>query len=120
MAFWISLIILLLPSDEKRQAEFYSKAAGALTWTMTFCERNGETCAKGGEFWTSFKAKAEFGGKVLADLVHGSISSGVETVANPTKQAPQQPTVSPASGYGSLSPDDLTQKWRGPIKSPRG
>lgn len=116
-AFWVGVVILLLPSDERKQAELYGKAASAVSWAATFCDRNAETCAKSGELWQVFKGKAEFGARMAFDLVQKGLSN-IEPVSAPSAgQAPTQPQ--PASDRGTLSPDDIRNHWRGPPSKPR-
>lgn len=118
-AFWIGVVILLLPSDERKQAELYGKAASAVSWAVTFCDRNGETCAKSADVWQSFKHKAEFGARMAFDLVQRSMSS-IEPVSAPSAgQLPPDGRVQPAVERGTLAPDDLTSRWRPPLPKPR-
>ena len=67
-AFWLSLIVLLLPTDPAQQARFFATAEKGVVHVATFCERNGATCVKAGEYWEGFKEKAEFGGRVAWNL----------------------------------------------------
>lgn len=120
-AFWVSVIILLLPSDERKQAELYGKAASAVTWAATFCDRNAETCAKSAELWVIFKQKAEFGARMAMDIAQRSLS-GVEPVSVPSAAQPPQSgsdRPQPATDRGTLAPDDLRNQWRGPPQKPR-
>ena len=118
-AFWIGVVILLLPSDEKKQAELYGKAASAVAWTATFCDRNGETCAKSADMWQVFKHKAEFGARMAFDLVQRGASS-IEPVSAPSAgNLPNDTRAQPASDRGTLAPDDLTSRWRPPLPKPR-
>ena len=46
-AFWLMIIVLLLPTDERQRSEVYGTAQAAVHDLATFCDRNPETCAKG-------------------------------------------------------------------------
>jgi hypothetical protein len=46
-AFWLMILILLLPSDDKQRSEVYGTAEAAVKDVTGFCERNPEPCAKG-------------------------------------------------------------------------
>lgn len=118
-AFWVSLVILLLPSDEKRQAELYGKVVMAVNWTVTFCDRNGETCAKSGDLWQTFKHKAEFAGQLAADLLQRGLRADVEPLAKSETPAPAVHTEPASAGRGTLEPDDLSLRWRTNPKGPR-
>jgi hypothetical protein len=114
-AFWISLVILLLPSDERRQAELYGKAVAAANWTLTFCDRNPETCVRSGELWQTFKVKAEFAGQVAGDL----IQRGLRGDTTPAGTVPTEARTEPAASRGPVPADDLSLRWRGQPKPPR-
>ena len=118
-AFWIGIVILLLPSDERKQAELYGKAASAVSWTVTFCDRNGETCAKSADLWQGFKHKAEFGARMAFDLVQRGMSNAEPVSAPLAAPLPHEGRVQPASERGTLNPDDLTSRWRPPLPKPR-
>ena len=45
IAFWVALIVLLLPSDKERQAQLYRTASDAVHKAATFCDRGGEVPA---------------------------------------------------------------------------
>lgn len=94
-AFWISLVVLLLPSDERRQAELYQRVSSAAEWTFTFCDRNGPTCTRGGELWQVFKQKAEFGARIAGDLLQQGLRRGPEPVAVPPAEPRHEPVVAP-------------------------
>ncbi len=111
-ALCISAVILLLPADERRQAELIGKAQAALHWTVTFCDRNGGTCAAGGDLWQTFKAKAEFAGRLAGDLIQRGTSS-LEPVSVTAPETRPEPRVEPAVGRGTLSPRDREPVWRG-------
>jgi hypothetical protein len=114
MAFWIGLVVLLLPTDERQQARLYGAATAAVERVTTFCDRNGKTCAAGSDLWASFLKKAEFGARMAFDLVTNRSSGGRDEDA---------PRVEPASAKGkverkpaprgTLTPADLTPPWRG-------
>lgn len=93
-AFWLGVAIMVLPSDEKRQTELYGKAASAVHWTATFCERNDALCAQGTELWRAFRQKAEFAARMTGDLVEKAAARRLEPVAAPAADA--APADSPA------------------------
>jgi hypothetical protein len=88
--FWVGLAVMVLPSDSRKQEELYGKMASAAHWTMTFCDRNGATCAKSVELWQVFRQKAEFGARVVADLVDKGMKGKLEPLAVPGGETPGQ------------------------------
>lgn len=107
-AFWLSLVVLLLPSDAHQQEKLYRTASDAVTHAATFCDRNRTVCTKGSDYWGAFKLKFEFGSKLLVDLVS-------ERVFGSQRTAPMQSSVAPVSH--TLTPNDVTPAWRGPSRS---
>jgi hypothetical protein len=81
LAFWLGLLLLLLPSDPQQQARLYAAATAAAERVTTFCDRNGRTCAIGAEVWANLVKKAEFALRLVGDLVGG----------RPAPQAPSPP-----------------------------
>jgi hypothetical protein len=110
LAFWLGIVVMLLPSDEQQQARLYGTAATAIERVTTFCDRNASLCAKGAEAWSTFLKKAEFGARLVGDLV----TSGGRP--DPTAlTAPRKTSANADAGRrGTLSPMDLQPEWRGP------
>ncbi len=110
----LGLGVLVLPTDEASQARVYSSAKTAMSWTMTFCERNGSTCTQGQQAWVIFKKKAEFGAKMAFDLISDRNAPTVDTSLTLQKPITSQPgAVMPARG--TLKPGDLEPAWRGKV-----
>lgn len=115
----LGLGVLVLPTDEASQARVYSSAKTAMSWTMTFCDRNAATCTQGRQLWAVFLKKAEFGAKMAYDLIsERNAQTAAQTVdapaATPSKVAPNHPaTMLPARG--TLKPSDLEPSWRGKV-----
>ena len=87
---------MLLPSDPAQQERLFHTASTAVHHTATFCDRNGEVCAKGAEHWATFRKKLDFAARMAMDLA----SDRVTGASAPTQMRPQ-PTSS------SLVRDDL-------------
>jgi hypothetical protein len=119
LAFWLALLVLLLPTDAAQQARFTSFASTALERLTTFCDRNARTCDAAVAAWSNFLRKAEFGVRLVGDL----LGAGGRQISE------QSPDLPPAlekrrdkrlgKADGTLSPSDLYEApWRGP-KRPR-
>ena len=48
IAFWIALIVMVLPSDREQQARLYQTATETMHRAATFCDRNAKLCEQGG------------------------------------------------------------------------
>jgi hypothetical protein len=106
LAFWLGVAVLLLPTDAQQQARLYTTATSAVERATTFCDRNPATCTAAASAWTTFLKKAEFGARLMGDLIS---SSGRQ--APDASQPPRQNTSEPR---GTLSSTDMQPAWRGP------
>jgi hypothetical protein len=122
LAFWLGLLVLLLPTDERQQARFYSTALATVERATTFCERNTQACAIGAQLWAMFLKKAEFGARMAVDLVSSGGRSDEGAASQPLART--EPTGSPTrvrpkaepklqGERGTLTPSDLSPAWRG-------
>jgi hypothetical protein len=119
LAFWLGLLVLLLPTDAQQQARFSTFAGNAMERLTTFCDRNGRTCAAGSEVWATFLKKAEFGVRLVGDLLGAGGRRTAEAGpqgAPPAAAPPGAPRDRPAANpRGTLRPSDLYQPpWRVP------
>src|SRR5215471_13335608 len=98
VAFWLGLVVLLLPTDERQQARLYNTALATVERATTFCERNAQACTVAAQLWATFLKKAEFGARMAVDLM----SSG----GHPDVEGSQrgQPPRSPAHTRGKAEP----------------
>ena len=118
VAFWLGLVVVLLPTDERQQARLYNTAVTTVERVTTFCDRNAQACAAGAEFWATFVRKAEFGARMAVDLVSSGGRKEPETAPSPVRAEPEAPRGRPdprlhPSQRGTLSPADLAPAWRG-------
>jgi hypothetical protein len=128
MAFWVGVVVLLMPTDERQQARVYGTAVAAVERVTTFCDRNPQACAAGAELWATIVKKAEFGVRMAIDLATSSgrkeeesapartqpasVKARPETKVEPKPEARQEMRV-PAAVRGTLTPADLAPAWRG-------
>jgi hypothetical protein len=123
MAFWLGLLVWLLPTDEHQQARLYTTALATVERATTFCERNPQTCTLAAQLWATFLKKAEFGARMAVDLVSSggrkdesaapqppARSEPIGTAPHPKAKA--EPKL-PAANRGTLTPTDLAPAWRG-------
>lgn len=110
----IAIGVSLLPADREKQEQLYQRAAAAANWTLTFCDRNADTCEKAETLWTDFAAKAQFGAQLALDVVRDSDagnSIGDKPQAARTSYRLEPPA--PNEKNGTLRPSDLKPDWRG-------
>jgi hypothetical protein len=118
VAFWLGLVVLLLPTDERQQARLYGTAVATVERVTTFCERNPQACAVGAEVWATFLRKAEFGARMAIDLVTSSGRRDEERPAPGVQPSNARQAVDPEA-RGTLTPSDLTPAWRGQVQRTR-
>ena len=124
LAFWLALLVLLLPTDAQQQARLSNVANSAMGRFTSFCDRNGKTCTAGGDLWSTFLRKAEFGVRLVGDLlgaggrqapapdVRSDVAPGMPPNMAPP---PQDRRTGRADRRGTLTPSDLYRPpWRGP------
>jgi hypothetical protein len=119
MAFWLGLVVLLLPTDERQQARLYNTAVTAVERATTFCDRHAQACTVGAEVWAAFVKKAEFGARMAIDLIGSSGRKDEEAGAARTQPASvkTKPESRPSpEPRGTLTPADLAPAWRGSVQ----
>lgn len=112
LAFWLGLVLLLLPlglkgSDGQAVSVFdaFGAAQAVVADMRGFCERQPQACAVGGQMATHLAEKAQVGAKWLYQAL-GSEHDGAPA-ATPGS------TPAPASGALDLTPQDLLPTWGG-------
>jgi hypothetical protein len=126
-AFWLMIIVLLLPTDQQQRSEVYGTAQAAVHDVATFCDRNPETCARGKDAFSLFVQKAQFGARMLMDLINGR--TGADDQDSPaqdedTRSPEASALFAPASfdmsasdmsaSQDTLNPEDREEAWSGP------
>ncbi len=114
-AFWLIIIVLLLPTDERQRSEVYGTAQAAVNDVATFCDRNPETCARGKDAFAVFVQKAQFGARMLMDLISGGSGTGEgPQQGSETSPAFEPAHLDPGGSQDTLNPADLEEAWSGP------
>lgn len=111
LAFWLGVVVLLLPADEQQQARLYGTASTAVERVTTFCDRNAKTCAMSAEAWSTFLKKAEFGVRLVGDLLSTSGRQDPDALQPPRQNMSANGKI---DSRGTLSPMDMQPTWRGP------
>ena len=117
-AFWLMIIVLLLPTDAQQRSEVYGTAQAAVNDVATFCDRNPETCARGKDAFSVFVQKAQFGARMLMDLINGRTESGEEEAPSSEARSLFEPASfdvsAPQASQDTLNPEDREEAWSGP------
>jgi len=113
-AFWLSIVVILLPSEKPAPApqvgatEAVSAATAAMSDVRRFCVRQPDACAVGSQAATAFGQKAQSGAKMLYEFLNDR--------AGPTDTGSvgARPATGAQKSQHTLTPDDLAPAWRGP------
>lgn len=104
-AFWIALVLLLLPLGLKGTSgqdvsvfDAFGAAQAVLADARGFCERQPDACAVGGQMVSHLAEKAQAGAKWVSDTLSSHNSN-----AGPGASAAQSPQ--------DLTPQDLAPAW---------
>jgi hypothetical protein len=126
-AFWLVVLVLLIPTDKDQQNQIYGTAQTAVSDMAGFCDRNPQTCATSQEAFAVLVQKAQYGANMLMGLVETQTASfGATTpsvVAMPgdpgimpvPAAVPLEPTTWDSNvTQDTLSPQDREAAWGGP------
>ena len=122
MAFWLTVILALLPSGGSQPTptinvsalEAMSAAKATVTDMGSFCGRQPDACSVGSQAAVAIGHRAQAGAKMLYDYFNehfGSQDAG--TTAN-AANGTGLPLPTPRPSQHTLSPADLAPGWRGP------
>ena len=122
MAFWLSVIVLLVPTGKVQSpgaassvsaVEAVSAAGAAVADMRHFCERQAEACSVGAQAAVTFGQKAQAAAKMLHDFLTEKLSP-VETGSIGSNADGKTPRASAKFWQNTLAPADLATGWRGP------
>jgi len=124
MAFWLGVVLVLLPSGGTKEASSGSaqgpaistgeavSAAGATFYDMRhFCTRQPDACAIGAQAAVAIGHRAEAGAKMVLDFLnerYGSRATAADGSKDSTKSLVGKPS------QNTLTPTDMTPAWRNP------
>lgn len=122
MAFWLTVILALLPSGGSQPTpklnvsavEAMSAAKATVTDVQSFCDRQREACTLGSQAAVAIGQRAQAGAKMVYDYFSqhlGSHSGGAADGAS--AEATPLPLARPSSQH-TLSPNDLAPAWHPP------
>src|SRR5215813_2665756 len=122
-AFWLTVVALLLPGDDKHPAapapdigaaEAVSAASAAVSDMRQFCARQPEACTVGSHAAVALGQKAQTGAKLLYEFLNERM--GPNETGSVAARAAGQPAAAGAvvPSQNTLTPSDLAPVWRGP------
>jgi hypothetical protein len=115
MAFWLGLVLVLLPAGGSEPvrgpnvgaAEAVSAASAAVSDMRQFCARQPEACTVGSQAAVSLGHRAQAGAKMLYEFL-------TERFARHETESATGKAGAPARTQDTLTPADHIPAWRGP------
>ena len=128
MAFWLGLVLILLPSGSSQQvpasevgaSDAISAASATVGDLRQFCTRQPDACTVGSHVATTLGYKAQAGAKMLYDFLTetlapketGSLAGG--SLSHSSKAAAMDKASTEKTSQNTLTPADLAPAWRAP------
>jgi hypothetical protein len=119
MAFWLGVILVLLPSigtepaPKMQVGEAVSAARATVSDMRQFCERQPEACVIGSDTAVALGHRAQAGAKMLYELLNEKLGPMQTGTANP-KDGSATPLPPRRPAQHTLAADDLTPAWHPP------
>jgi Family of unknown function (DUF5330) len=118
-AFWLGVVLILLPSGGSQPAPKSQVSAGEALWAAKvavtdmqhFCERHHDACAVGSQTVVTLGRRAQAGAKMLYEFLSDQFGPNEPSAARATGSV-LLPTAKPSQN--TLRPGDLAPAWRGP------
>jgi hypothetical protein len=121
MAFWLSVILLLLPSSGGSQRAANVSATDALSAAKaimadlrSFCERQREACAIGSLVVVAIGHRAQAGAKMIYDYLTDRFGPAETDAMGSVSNARSMPQSASGASNDTLLPADRVPNWRAP------
>lgn len=118
-AFWIFLILLLIPTSDKEKSDFYIAAGRTISDLSNFCERNPDVCERTGAMLETLMRKVRDTTVMIEDMLREAGSEGEAMRLAPGQSGEARLAPTGSGGQNTLRPDDLRPAWRGPAPADR-
>jgi hypothetical protein len=130
MAFWLGLVLVLLPigsaqrsstGNDVSASEAISAASATVGDLRGFCERQPDACTVGSQVATTIGYRAQAGAKILYDVLSEAMAprdtgalgnSGSRHVSGKTAS---DKSAAERNSQSTLTPADLAPAWRAPV-----
>lgn len=119
-AFWLSLLILILPTDEQKQQVVYGNAEAAVKDLRGFCSRNPGVCEASKNAAYTFSQKAKFGAKMLMDFVQEKAGDSDYQPASIRDSGSRRPSFFRRDAQSTLTAEDMRPSWSIPSDNGSG
>jgi len=132
MAFWLGLVLVLLPRDKTPESErlpqisvsdAVTAASAAVSDMSQFCKRQPQACEVGGQAATVIGVRAQEGARKIYQTITDKADSKTDKKPEVDKKSPDHtgsiggedvdPAQADAAPRDTLSPHDLAVEWRG-------
>jgi|SRR5689334_358398 Family of unknown function (DUF5330) len=122
MAFWLGLVLVLLPSGSSRQPQGNqiapSEAISAATATVgdlrQFCARQPDACTVGSHVASQLGSRAQAGARMLYEFVTDTLKRKDSDNAGRDGKPAADRALADKDSQNTLTPADLATPWRGP------
>jgi hypothetical protein len=123
MAFWLGLVLVLLPRDKTPDSEkmpqigasdAVSAASAAMSDMSQFCKRQPAACEVGGQAATVIGERAKDGAKKIYQIITEKKPDHTGSIGGEGDQQNDEAAAKP----DTLTPDDLTAEWQPPTAAP--
>jgi hypothetical protein len=126
MAFWLSVVCVLLPSgtkstspDAQIDATQAATLAGAAVSDMRgFCSRQPDACEVGGKVAVALGHKAEAGARTLYEFISAKLTEKSAPVDKAAAKLVPVTATGQVAPNGTLTPGDMAPAWHGPVPLP--
>jgi hypothetical protein len=133
MAFWLGLVLVLLPREKTPESEklpqisvsdAVTAASAAVSDMSQFCKRQPQACQVGGEAATVIGARAQEGARKIYQSITDKTDNKADKKPDADKKSPDHTgsiggesdaDAAPAetTPRDTLTPEDLAVEWRG-------
>jgi hypothetical protein len=123
MAFWLGLVLILLPSSTQHDpstnkvgaADALSAASATVHDLKGFCSREPNACTVGSELATTLGYRAQAGAKMLYDFLTETMAPRQNSpLADGNGRSDLATSSLQQASQNTLAPADLSPRWRGP------
>ncbi len=120
MAFWLGLVLMLLPSGGRQPrasshdivaADVISATSAAVHDLRGFCVREPDACTVGSQLAADIGYHAQAGARMLYNFLSGAVTRHERSSGDSENQAARSRIAPPSEN--TLMPSDLAPAWRG-------
>ena len=122
MAFWLGLVLVLLPSGSSQQrqgsqvaaSDAISAASATVGDLRQFCARQPDACTVGSHVASQLGSRAQAGARMLYEFVTETLKHKEAASDNTGRDGKPDRTLADKDSQNTLTPADLAAPWRGP------